>query len=244
MTSSICIVIPCYNEATRFNRNLFEDFYHRSNVFFYFVNDGSRDNTWSLLEQIAKDKDRVLLINMPANGGKAEAVRMGMLQAQLAHRFDYIGFWDADFSTPLDEIKAFQKLLRPGMKIVTGSRIKRLGATIKRSPFRHYFGRIFATIVTKLFQLPIYDTQCGAKLFHHEIVQPLFKEAFQSKWMFDLELFIRFKSLYGEKELQANCYEQPLECWVDGGNSKMKKMDFLNIPFQIMALYIHYAGKK
>ena len=240
MKTSICIVIPCYNEATRFNKSLFEDFYHQSDVFFYFVNDGSNDNTWSLLEEIAKDKDRVLLINMLCNVGKAEAVRSGMLQAQLAERFDYIGFWDADFATPLDEIIAFQKMLRPDMKIITGSRIKRLGARIERSAFRHYFGRIFATIVTKLFQLPIYDTQCGAKLFHHSIVSPLFQDAFYSKWMFDLELFIRFKKRYGAKELQTNCYEHPLKCWIDVGGSKMKKMDFLNVPFRIVSLYIYY----
>ncbi|MDB5258295.1 MAG: hypothetical protein JWM14_2990 [Chitinophagaceae bacterium] len=241
--TSICIVIPCYNEATRFNQTLFEDFYRRSDVFFYFVNDGSKDDTWSLLERIAKDKDRILLINMPSNVGKAEAVRKGMLQAELAKRFDYIGFWDADFATPLDEILQFQQLIRPDIKIITGSRIKRLGARIERSAFRHYFGRIFATIVTKLFQLPIYDTQCGAKLFHQSIVVPLFKDAFHSKWMFDLELFIRFKKLYGEKELQINCYEHPLKCWIDVGGSKMKKMDFLNVPFRILSLFIHYYNK-
>jgi len=222
---------------------VFEDFYRQSDTFFYFVNDGSKDDTWYLLEQVAKDKDRVLLINMPSNVGKAEAVRSGMLQAQLAGRFDYIGFWDADFATPLDEITAFQKLLRIDMKIITGSRIKRLGARIERSAFRHYFGRIFATIVTKLFQLPIYDTQCGAKLFHHSIVSPLFEKAFHSKWMFDLELFIRFKKLYGAKELQENCYEHPLTCWIDVGGSKMKKMDFLSVPFRILSLYIHYSKK-
>lgn len=243
MTSSICIVIPCYNEATRFDKNAFEDFYHRSDVFFYFVNDGSTDDTWSLLEQIAKDKDRILLINRSINAGKAEAVRIGMLQAELAQRFDYIGFWDADFATPLGELLAFQKALRPDLKIITGSRIKRLGAVIKRSAFRHYFGRIFATVVTKLFQLPIYDTQCGAKLFHHSVVSPLFKEAFHSKWMFDLELFIRFKSIYGKHELQTNCYEYPLERWIDGGGTKMKRIDFLNVPFRIVSLYVHYWNR-
>lgn len=240
MAPSICIVIPCYNEAGRFNVEQFETFYHTSSVYFCLVNDGSIDATWIMLEQLKKGKERILLLNLSENVGKAETVRSGMMKALSLSQFDYIGFWDADFATPLEELNGFQQQLLPGRKVIAGSRIKRLGALVVRSPFRHYFGRIFATIVTKLFGLPIYDTQCGAKLFHSSVVKPLFTERFQSRWMFDLELFIRFKKQYGQEELLHHCYEYPLACWIEKGESKMKKTDFIVVPFQIMLLYWHY----
>lgn len=243
MKSSLCIVIPCYNEAARFDARKFEAFYQASAVSFCLVNDGSTDKTLDLLKRLAEGRERVTVLHLPLNAGKAEAVRQGMLQARSRQRFDYIGFWDADFATPLEELVAFETLIRPELKIISGSRIKRLGAVIQRSAFRHYFGRIFATIVTKLFVLPIYDTQCGAKLFHVSVVEALFGERFHSRWMFDLELFIRFRKRYGQQELLNNCYEQPLSCWIDAGGSKMKMIDFMMVPFRIVSMYWYYLNK-
>ncbi len=237
---SLCIIIPCYNEAQRFDKECFENYYRNSGIHFYFVNDGSSDSTLQMLESIRENKERVRIVNLEKNVGKAEAVRLGILKAYKTGQFEYIGFWDADFATPLSEIDKMIAIIQPGFQIIAGSRIKRLGAQIERSTFRHYFGRIFSTIVTKLFHLPIYDTQCGAKLFHRSSIDPLFDKSFHDKWMFDLELFIRYKNNRGIRSLVSDCYEYPLSSWKEVGGSKLKTTDFFKVPFQIVRLFLHY----
>jgi len=237
---SLCIIIPCYNEAQRFDRECFENYYRNSDIHFYFVNDGSSDSTLRMLESIRENKERVRIVHLEKNVGKAEAVRLGILKAYKTEQFEYIGFWDADFATPLSEIDKMIAIIQPGFQIIAGSRIKRLGAQIERSTFRHYFGRIFSTIVTKLFHLPIYDTQCGAKLFHRSSIDPLFDKSFHDKWMFDLELFIRYKNNRGIRGLVSDCYEHPLSSWREVGGSKLKTTDFFKVPFQIVRLFLHY----
>lgn len=237
---NICIIIPCYNEADRFNVRHFDAFYSKSDYSFIFVNDGSKDDTLAMLTDVAKDKSRMQVLDLKRNMGKAEAVRFGFLEGAKLDQFEYIGFWDADFATPLNEVFFFEKFFNGGKQIVFGARVKRLGANISRKASRHYFGRIFSTITTKLFKLPIYDTQCGAKFFHVSLIPALFDKPFHSKWMFDIEIFVRYKNIVGEKVFLESCYEYPLSSWQEVGGSKLGLKDFVLVPFQIIRLYFHY----
>ena len=183
-------IIPCFNEEKRLKKERFKEFIGGSEgIDFLFVNDGSLDNTLDGLLEIKKEHpNRVEVLDLKKNGGKGEAIRQGMLNS-VDLGYDYIGYFDADLATPLDEIPRLlgytERTLPPF--IVMGSRIKLLGSTnIQRKLRRHYIGRVFATIVSNMLQLPIYDTQCGAKLIHNEIISTVFKEPFSSKWLFDV----------------------------------------------------------
>ena len=107
------IIIPCYNEEKRLPLNAFLFFVKENkNVQFLFVNDGSKDNTLDLLKNISSQNECFLMLDLHKNVGKAEAVRQGILYAEEHFNSNYIGFWDADLATPLNEIERFIHCLK------------------------------------------------------------------------------------------------------------------------------------
>jgi dolichyl-phosphate beta-glucosyltransferase len=219
LPEKICLVIPCYNEEMRLNFEEFKAF--DKNCFFLFVNDGSKDNTLELLEK--NRDDNIIVFNLEKNSGKAEAVRQGMLYIKTLPLFDeikWVGYWDADLATPLFEVFNFIlycNKFNVGASSIWGSRVKRLGSNILRSPKRHYLGRLFATVACQVLNLKCYDSQCGAKLFKKELIDIVFSEKFISKWIFDIEILLKLKNY--------NVIEYPLFEWKDISGSKVKILD-------------------
>jgi dolichyl-phosphate beta-glucosyltransferase len=238
------IVVPCYNEELRLPVDQFQRFLCESQVRFVFVDDGSRDKTLDRLESLRKGhEDRVFVLRSPANEGKAEAVRMGINFAQQQDA-EYFGYWDADLATPLDAIPQFMAVFaeRPDLDMVFGSRVKLLGRRVERRTGRHYLGRVFATVVSVMLRLPIYDTQCGAKIFR---VRPetggLTAEPFRTRWVFDVELLARYIRQQGSPNAAAQrIYEYPLLVWEDVGGSKVKPFDFFVALRDVMRIYWKY----
>ena len=236
------IIIPCYNEANRLPVNNFIEFsINNHEIVFLFVNDGSSDNTIEVIDSLVKQSDRFLSLNLEKNGGKAEAVRQGMLYAANNFESEYIGFWDADLATPLDEILQFiEKAQLNQFQMITGLRLMRLGAKVKRSKSRHYLGRFFATVASSVLDLPVFDTQCGAKLYQTNIVASLFKAPFITRWLFDVELLARYVQLFGKEEAMKNIYEYPIFQWEDVQGSRLKLKDFFKAPFELIKIRQKY----
>jgi len=97
------VVIPCYNEEVRLLSVEFLDFIDKhSGYHLCFVNDGSKDNTLGVLNNLRKGRENFITVyDCEKNGGKAEAVRLGMLHMAEKEDLDFIGFLDADLSTDL-----------------------------------------------------------------------------------------------------------------------------------------------
>ena len=142
----IGIVVPCYNEMERIELSKFSEFLISNDfIYFCFVNDGSTDGTHRKLSDfVNRNPERCRVINLSDNQGKAEAVRQGINTMLKTSGYQFVGFWDADLATPLTEIQGFIHKFKSNneLKAVCGFRILRLGASIRRSVFRHYFGRI------------------------------------------------------------------------------------------------------
>lgn len=209
---------------------------------FCFVNDGSPDNTSEVLTALrSRAPDLVAVLTLETNRGKAEAVRCGVLHALAWRPFDFIGYWDADLATPLSEVARFVEVMRrePRCEFVLGSRVKRLGAYIERRGTRHAVGRVFATAASVLLQMPVYDSQCGAKLLRASTAARLFADAFVTRWLFDLELLVRLRQPPATGGL-ATAFEVPLGEWRDVRGSKLGLSAMLKSPIDLLRIRRHY----
>jgi len=241
------IVVPCYNEMDRIQLSEFSQFLSSSeSIFFCFVNDGSTDGTkQKLADFVNRNPERCQVLNLSENLGKAEAVRQGINKMIKTSKYQFLGFWDADLATPLAEIPVFIEKFQSNKEInaVCGSRILRLGSSIRRSAFRHYLGRVFATIVSNILDIPVYDTQCGAKLFRTEYAELIFPKPFLSRWFFDVELFARSIEHIGRQNTVHTFLELPLNQWHDQGQSKITWANVLQTPLELIRIYIFYRKR-
>jgi len=239
------IVVPCYNEARRLRGEQFTKYLQGTpHISILFVNDGSTDDTLQVLRQIERQLPaRIQVLHRPVNSGKAESVRAGLLHALEGGTADFVGYWDADLATPLDAINDLLELLlaHNEVDIVLGSRVKLLGRDIERLAVRHYLGRVFATCASVVLGLPIYDTQCGAKIFR---VTPnltgILQEPFSSRWIFDVELLARFLQSSDTEKAEVKIYEFPLYRWRDVPGSKVRPLDFLTAAKELLAIWRKY----
>ncbi|MEM6956349.1 MAG: glycosyltransferase [Myxococcota bacterium] len=244
------VIIPCYDEARRLAPGAFLRALDRDrSLRFRFVNDGSRDHTLEVLRDIkTRGGGRVAITDLAQNSGKAEAVRQGVLAELLLCEGDdeYVGFWDADLATPLEEIGRFADILdqRSEVALVLGSRIRLLGRHVDRKFYRHAYGRVFATMVSLVLRLPVNDTQCGAKLFRvSDATRELWDEPFLSRWIFDVEILARLVVHWKAAGLDASdrIVEQPLERWTDIAGSKVGVKDAARAFWEIMRIEQRYG---
>ncbi len=257
----VTLVIPCYNEAQRLPREDFKAALQaQADLHLLMVNDGSRDATLRLLEQLRDQlPTQVRVLDLPMNVGKAEAVRRGLLaalkpqigaQAQTPSAPEYVGYWDADLATPLSELPRFVEVMqdKPGVQWVMGSRVKMLGWDIQRLRMRHYVGRVFATCAALALSCEVYDTQCGAKLMRiSDGLMKMLDQPMLSRWLVDVELLLRLRQHMGGGQAQALetlVYELPLRQWREVGESKVKPMDLFRSLGHLWSLHQQYRTTK
>jgi glycosyltransferase involved in cell wall biosynthesis len=234
------IVVPCYNEAERLDKDQFVDFLKATpNVRFVFVNDGSTDGTLiRLLEIRAQVPHRISILNLQKNSGKAEAVRQGLIYAT-QQDIELVGYWDADLATPLYAIEDFVKVARKfkSVSVVFGSRRVLLGHRIKRTITRRLVSRVCAILARQAIRLPIGDTQCGAKLLRNtpELRQAL-SNRFSAGWLFDVELFCRISQQITNP--RKSFYEQPLAEWDEVPGSKISSAAIVKSGLQMLRLIL------
>lgn len=237
------VVIPCYNEEERLSSQEFKDFAHKNlGYHLCFVNDGSTDDTLRVLEALQEGhEENISIYNCAKNGGKAEAVRQGMLHLEKDAQFDYIGFLDADLSTDFRDFDDLVHTLEQSdFKIVSGSRMSRMGANITKESARKLISMTINMIIRTILQMPFNDTQCGAKIMERDIVKMLFSKPFITKWLFDVEIFIRMRKFYGKQEVRQYICEQPLKRWIHADGSKLSMKDSVKIVGQLAKIAIAY----
>ncbi|MFY0712686.1 response regulator [Seonamhaeicola sp. NFXS20] len=240
------VVIPCYNEEERLLSTEFLNYIDKyTGYHLCFVNDGSKDNTLQVLKDLQKGReDFITVYDCEKNGGKAEAVRQGMLFMAQKEDLDYIGFLDADLSTDLRDFDDLVKTIETSkFKIVSGSRISRMGANITKESARKIISLTINFIIRKILKMDFKDTQCGAKIFSKDVIGIAFNEKFVTQWIFDVEIFKRMSQHFGLKQAKAMLCEQPLKRWIHADGSKLSMKDSVKIVMQLGQIAWVYRGK-
>jgi dolichyl-phosphate beta-glucosyltransferase len=190
----LSIIVPVYNSAIFISETFQElvDYLEKLGEEYelFFVDDGSRDNTGSILEELAGRHPRVFLIRNGTNRGKGYSVRAGMNQAQ----GDLLVFTDADLAYPPTEIGKIVQTLREGADLAIATRVAPASRFIMNPEFfgyiytRHLGSRLFNWLVRKVLGLSIYDTQAGLKGFNRKAKEIIFNRQTLEGFTFDVEL--------------------------------------------------------
>lgn len=185
----LSVVVPAYNEEQRLRitlPHLIRDVNRRFLDYeIIVVDDGSSDNTASIVKETIAGNANVRLISYRHNMGKGHAVRTGVLAA----RKDYVLFCDADLSTPFREVGKLLKAIDAGSDIAIGSRARKETRILQRQPlYRVLMGKTFNKIVRILAVSGINDTQCGFKCFKAAIAIDIFRDCQINGFSFDVEM--------------------------------------------------------
>ena len=218
--TTLSLVVPCHNEFNRLRPDAFLEATKRWPwLSFCFIDDGSTDATAERLAWLSNASPSIYAIYLQENLGKAEAVRTGIRHLCEFSHPDLVGFWDADLATSLYEIPRFVQRFETDEKVkaVIGSRWPHLGADVQRSPGRGIASIAFKMAVRRILKVPVWDTQCGAKIFSREVADEIFATPFSTRWIFDIEILSRF----GNDRLRTQVQELPVSSWRDVPGSKI-----------------------
>ncbi|MBI2028360.1 MAG: glycosyltransferase [Candidatus Levybacteria bacterium] len=169
----LSVVIPSYDEMANLQKGVLDKVEHFLNKKKYsyeviIVDDGSTDGSIVFVRRFVKENPDFRLIEN-SHLGKAGAVTKGILEANGA----YILFTDMDQATPIEELDKLLSCFKEGYDIVIGSR----NSQRRGSPWTRILmakGMIFLRNVLINIR-GITDTQCGFKMFRHDVAQKLFK---------------------------------------------------------------------
>lgn len=207
------LVIPAYDEADRIEETLrkataylaAQDYDSEIIV----VDDGSRDETAQLARAFCGGEGPgVIVHSLERNRGKGYAVRHGMMNMA---RGDYRVFFDADSSTPIEEVEKLWPRFSDGADIVIGSRsLDRSLVEVRQRPMREAMGRVFNLFLRLLRITHFRDTQCGFKGFTKAACETVFPRQTIERFSFDAELlYIARKQGLAIDEVAVRWYNNP-----------------------------------
>ena len=165
----ISIIVPIYNEEESIpelvewiERTLQQ---HKYNFEVVLIDDGSNDNSWKVIEQVAKERKTVKGIKFRRNYGKSAALHTGFNTAQ----GDVIVTMDADLQDSPEEIPALYKMIQEeGYDLVSGWKKKRYDPVSKRIP-----SKFFNAVARWVTGISLNDFNCGLKAYRKKVVKSI-----------------------------------------------------------------------
>lgn len=192
------LVVPCFRESGRiggFLPELCTAMDELGRVSVLVVEDGSGlEEQQKMKEFLLPLQERFACLAPPLflqqNLGKGGAVYSGWKSAMESQ---WLGFVDADGSCSASEVRRLIERARSlpedgAATALFASRIKMLGRNVNRLLKRHLVGRIYATLVSELLNIPVYDSQCGLKLIPGAAYRQIQSRLRIEGFAFDVEL--------------------------------------------------------
>jgi len=165
---NISVVIPLLNEDESLKE--LHDWIAKvmqSNRFLYeiiFIDDGSTDNSWQVIEELAKENSSVKGIKFQKNYGKSQALNAGFLEA----KGDVVITMDADLQDSPDEIPELHNLIaNENFDLISGWKKKRYDSTIRKN----LPSKLFNAVARKTSGLHLHDFNCGLKAYKNEVIK-------------------------------------------------------------------------
>jgi dolichyl-phosphate beta-glucosyltransferase len=186
------LILPAFDEAQRLPKYLesiraYLDQSFDQSYEVIVVDDGSRDQTASIVEALAKGWSQLRLLRHARNEGKGSAVRTGILAAC----GELLLFADADGAAPIAEHARLAAAIAQGADVAIGSRLA-WDPAVRRSRrwYRGLVGRVFAFAARRLLRVSVRDTQCGFKMFRAAAGRSLFADLAEPRYLFDVEVLV------------------------------------------------------
>jgi glycosyltransferase involved in cell wall biosynthesis len=222
-------IVPAYNESERLATSIPKilEYVHARGfqAEVIVVNDGSTDDTASVVRRFSAADPMVVLVENPGNRGKGFSVRNGMLHARGAVAL----FTDADLSSPIPEGDKLFAELTDGADVAIGSRWLKRELQTQRQPWhRQLYGRLFNLGLRIVLGLGYRDTQCGFKAFNRRAIETVFTRQQIERWGFDPEL------LFLANKFRLKTVEVPVE-WAHDHRSKINPVrDGLRMGLEVL----------
>src|SRR5262245_33666029 len=212
----LSVVVPAYNEVHVIRRTL-ESIQRycaaRRYTYEVLVAADGNDGTRKAAGQLAAKDSRIRVLGTPKRRGKGRGIREAIALA----KGQIVGFVDADYKTPIEELEKLLPEFDHGYDVVIGSRAV-AGALVEiAQPLHRKLGsRAFALVMHSLIGLwNIHDTQCGFKFFRRQVAHDLFGRQKIDGYMFDVEiLYLAQRSGYRIKEVGIR--------WKDDADSRFE----------------------
>jgi dolichol-phosphate mannosyltransferase len=230
----ITIIMPAYNKESTIIETIQRAMEVMNSALFIIVDDGSLDNTWSILERIFSENNRIKLVRNLVNSGKGSAIRTGAENIST----EFFAYLDCDLDIHPSGVATGIHELRINPQIVCayGSKLHKL-STVSYPAHRKIFSYLFRALIFAIFRIGVSDTQTGLKVFRSKEVLDILLATKSNGWLMDLELFIQFK------RRSFSIIEIPVELYYDF-TSTIKISDIASIAFELVKFKILIALKK
>lgn len=227
MSNSLCLVIPCFNEAKRLSRDYLQSLRRELSCDLVFVDDGSIDDTLAWLRTNFEDS---VVIQIPENVGKARAMAIGLSQTWSDYEFTAV--CDADGAVSIEDWKIAKSILdeNDDLDLVSGARVLLAGMPISRGSTRKWIGRIIATYICFILSMQVYDPQSPCKIYRRHFLQLIDFSSFRSRWFFDTEMLLQIPAH------SIFMREFALLSWHDVPGSHLKLSSFFEVLRDILLL--------
>ena len=215
----LSVIVPAFNEVNSIERTIRAIGDHlqaRGRPYEIIVAADGSDGTRELVAEMARADGRIAVIGTAERGGKGRGVRNGVFKST----GQFVGFCDADYKTPIEEVEKLLPFLEEGYQVAIGSRrVDDARIEVAQPLYRRVGSRAFGIVRNMLVGLgDIRDTQCGFKFFQRGAARAIFGRQRIDGYMFDVEILYLARLLgYRVREVGVR--------WQDDGDSRSKAVN-------------------